>query len=45
MYMQSKNINYSRLEKKKFGVKNRSVYHLGNRGPEFAYNEKIKKGD
>ncbi len=45
MYMQSKNINYSRLEKKKFGVKNRSVYHLGNRGAEFAYNEKIKKGE
>ena len=41
-YMRSRGINYSRLEKKKFGVKNRSVYHLGERGNEFKYNEKIK---
>ena len=43
MYMQSKNINYSRIEKKKlFKVRNKSVFHLGNRGNEYKYNEKIK---
>ena len=43
MYMKSKNINYSRIEKKIwFKVKNKSVYHLGNRGAEYKYNEKIK---
>lgn len=41
-YMRSRGINYSRLEKKKIGVKNRSVYHLGDRGNEYKYNEKIK---
>lgn len=41
-YMRSKKINYSRVEKKKFGVKNRSVYHFGNRGAEYKYNESIK---
>ena len=41
-YMQSKGINYSRLEKKKFGVRNRTVFHLGERGNEYKYNEKIK---
>lgn len=41
-YMQSKGINYSRLEKKKFGVKNHSIYHLGHLGNEYKYNEKIK---
>ena len=41
-YMKAKGINYSRLEKKKFGVKNRSVYHLGERGNEYKYNERIK---
>ena len=41
-YMRSKNINYSRLEKKKFGVKNRSVFHLGHFGAEYKYNEKLK---
>lgn len=43
MYMKSKNINYSRIEKKIwFKVKNKSVYHLGNRGAEYKYNEKLK---
>ena len=42
-YMQSKGINYSRLEKKKFGVRNRTVFHLGERGNEYKYNEKINK--
>ena len=43
MYMQSKNINYSRIEKKIwFKVKNKSIYHLGNRGAEYKYNQKIK---
>ena len=42
VYMNAKGINYSRLEKKKFGVKNRSVYHLGERGNEYKYNERIK---
>ena len=28
--------------KKKFGVKNYSAYHLGERGNEYKYNEKIK---
>ena len=41
-YMQAKGINYSRLEKKKFGVRNRSVFHLGERGNEYKYNEKLK---
>lgn len=41
-YMCSKGINYSRLEKKKLGVKNRSAYHLGERGNEYKYNEKLK---
>lgn len=41
-YMRMKGINYSRLEKKKLRVKNRSVYHLGERGNEYKYNEKIK---
>lgn len=44
-YMRSKNINYSRVEKKKFGLKNRSVYHLGNRGTEYKYNEKFKESE
>lgn len=44
MYMQSKNINYSRIEKKKWlKVRNKSVFHLGNRGNEYKYNEKIKQ--
>ena len=41
-YMRAKGINYSRLEKKKFGVKNRSVFHLGERGNEYKYNEILK---
>ena len=40
--MQSKGINYSRIKKKKFGVRNRTVFHLGERGNEYKYNEKIK---
>lgn len=43
MYMKSKNINYSRIEKKMwFKVKNKSVFHLGERGNEYKYNEKLK---
>ncbi len=43
-YMKTKNINYSRIEKKIwFKVKNKSVYHLGNRGAEFSYNERLKQ--
>ncbi len=41
-YMRAKGINYSRLEKKKFGVRNRAVFHLGERGNEYKHNEKIK---
>lgn len=45
-YMRVKDINYSRIEKKVwFKVKNKSVYHLGNRGVEFTYNEKLKQGE
>ncbi|MBR5202165.1 MAG: hypothetical protein IKW45_02770, partial [Clostridia bacterium] len=43
-YMNVKNINYSRIEKKLwFKMKNKSLYHLGNRGNEFKYNEKLKQ--
>ena len=43
IYMKSKNINYSRIEKKMwFKVKNKSVFHLGERGNEYKYNEKLK---
>lgn len=43
MYMKSKNINYSRLEKKLwFKIKNKTVFHLGNRGAEYEYNEQLK---
>ncbi|MCH5191910.1 MAG: beta-N-acetylhexosaminidase [Oscillospiraceae bacterium] len=42
-YMRSKNINYSRLEKRKLAIRNRSGYNLGKFGPEYKYNEKIKE--
>lgn len=43
MYMKSKEINYSRVERKIcFKVKNKTVFHLGNRGAEFKYNEELK---
>ena len=42
-YMRSKNINYSRIEKKKLFLRNRSVYHLGTMGVEYKKNEEIKK--
>ena len=42
-YMRAKNINYSRIEKKKLFVSNRSVFHLGHWGNEYKYNEKIKE--
>ncbi len=43
MYMKSKKINYSRIEKNLwFKLKNKNVFHLGNRGAEYKYNEKIK---
>lgn len=43
LYMKSKNINYSRIEKRMlFKVKNKSVFHLGERGNEYKYNEKLK---
>lgn len=41
-YMRSKNINYSRIEKKKFGLRNRSVFHLGKMGVEYKYSESLK---
>lgn len=42
LYMKSKNINYSRLEKKKLGVRNISCYHLGINGNEYKYSETLK---
>ena len=44
-YMRAKGINYSRLEKKKLGVKNKSGYHLGHLGPEYKFNEKLKENE
>lgn len=44
-YMRAKNINYSRVEKKKLRVRNRAVFHLGERGNEYKYNEKIKMSE
>ncbi|MCH5170108.1 MAG: beta-N-acetylhexosaminidase [Oscillospiraceae bacterium] len=41
-YMKSKGINYSRLEKRKIGVRNVSCYHLGVKGNEYKYNETLK---
>lgn len=42
-YMNLKNINYSRVEKRVwFKFKNNVFYHLGNMGEEYKYNEKIK---
>lgn len=41
-YLKAKGVNYSRLEKKKFKVKNRSIYHLGTFGEEYKYNEILK---
>lgn len=43
LYMKSQNINFSRVEKKKLGVKNVTCYHLGVKGNEYKYNEKLKK--
>ena len=43
MYMRSKNINYSRIEKRLwFKLRNKTVFHLGNRGVEYKYNEELK---
>lgn len=42
-YMRAKGINYSRIEKKKFSLRNHSIYHLGKMGPEYKYNEKLKE--
>ncbi len=44
-YMRSKNINFSRIEKKKLFLRNRSVYHLGTMGVEYKKNEEIKKAE
>lgn len=44
-YMRAKNINYSRIEKKKLFLRNRSIYHLGNMGVEYKKNEEIKKSE
>ena len=44
-YMRSKGINYSRIEKKKLCLRNRSIYHLGNMGVEYKKNEKIKESE
>ena len=41
--MKSKNINYSRIEKRLwFKLRNKTVFHLGNRGVEYKYNEELK---
>lgn len=45
LYMKSQDINYSRLEKRKFGIKNTSCYHLGIKGNEYKYNEKLKNAE
>ena len=42
-YMRSKNINYSRIEKRKLFLRNHSVYHLGTMGVEYKKNEEIKE--
>ena len=42
LYMDSKNINYSMLEKRKPGIRNRFVYHLGKLGNEYKYSEKMR---
>lgn len=42
-YMRSKNINYSRVEKKKLLARNRTIYHLGNMGAEYKRNEQLKE--
>lgn len=44
-YMRSKNINYSRIEKRKLFLKNRSVFNLGSMGVEYKKNEEIKKAE
>lgn len=41
-YMKTKGISYSRLEKKKSGIKNISCYHLGVKGNEYKYSESLK---
>lgn len=42
-YMDTKGINYSRVEGKVwFKIKNKSCYHLGDRGPEYKYSEQLK---
>lgn len=43
VYMNTKAINYSRVEGKVwFKIKNKSCYHLGDRGPEYKYSEQLK---
>lgn len=44
-YMKSKDINYSRLEKRRIGVRNISCYHLGVKGNEYKYNEGLKNSE
>ncbi len=41
-YMKTKNINYSRIEKKTFKVRNKYGFHFGHLGAEYKYNEKLK---
>ena len=43
--MRSKNINYSRIEKRKLFLKNRSVFNLGSMGVEYKMSEEIKKAE
>lgn len=42
LYMDKKNINYSRIEKKSRGTKSLTVFHLGADGKEYQKNEEIK---
>ena len=41
-YMQKKGINYSRVEKRVWGVKSLSIYHLGKDGAEYKKSEARK---
>ncbi len=43
MYMRSKGINYSRIEKKTRKIKYTSPLHMGHMGDEYKYNEELKK--
>lgn len=44
-YIKAKGVNFSRVEKSKLAVRNRTIYHLGKFGPEYKYNEKLKSAE